>query len=71
MTTCIIYWGGHSYRKFIYGCHTCVKIAIYVLKTKFLNTTVSSIICSAVSENLNFTKSLNYILDMHYLPMYS
>ena len=27
--------GGHSQHKVIYGCHTCVKIAIYVLKTKF------------------------------------
>ena len=27
--------GGHSWHKFIYGCHNCVKVAIYVLKMKF------------------------------------
>ena len=35
MKNWLICWGGHSYNKIIYGCHTFVKIAIYVLKTKF------------------------------------
>ena len=36
--------GGNGYHKFIYGCHTCVKIAVYVLKNEMfytvMNTTV-------------------------------
>ena len=47
-------WGGHSQHKVIYGCHTCVKIAIYVLKTKF-----SILFCTRLQHSLEPTQMLS------------